>query len=73
MEGIEEAFPEVMGPEDIKQVIEMAIEEGEIGGNAGELVYDGHKLAKYDIGQVHVRRNSDSGIVQTAFASGENQ
>ncbi|ADQ67734.1 hypothetical protein [Halogeometricum borinquense] len=73
MESVEEAFPETMGPADIKQVIETAIEEGEVGGNSGELVYDGHKLDKYDISQIHVRRNSDSGIVQTAFASGENQ
>jgi len=71
-ESIEyEAFPASMTPEDIKSIIELTVSQGRIGGNSGELIYDGAELDSYGINRVHIRRNPKSGEIQTAFPVGD--
>lgn len=60
-----------MGPDDIKDAVEVTIKKGQTGKDPGELVYVGAEIQQYGIDKMHIRRNSNTGVIQTSYKSGE--
>ena len=63
----ESVFPKSMGPQEIKDVIEIGIRNGNTGSNSGKIVYSGSELSEYAISEIIIRRNPDTGVIQTAY------
>ncbi|AWB28577.1 hypothetical protein HARCEL1_00780 [Halococcoides cellulosivorans] len=67
----EEAFPKEVGPGELKDAIEITVRRGNVGDDAGELVYSGSSLDRFGVDEITIRRNPKTGVIQTVYPSGD--